>query len=598
MIPDKHRYNLWWDVLATANACLGFTTFGYNMTIMGSVRPFLLNFVLTDTSDFVVTFIAACPLASAALGSLVAGFLALRAGRRKVMVYSDFLVIAGAILSVFGNVPCLIVGRLLIGINLGINAVAVALYFTEITPLEHRGEFTNGPNIFAAFGIIIAALLGLIVPGSLQPGETDSAWRVLLGLGMVPAILRIIGFNTYFRHETPAYYVYRKQYAKAAKSLSNIYHFDIVERIRELVKEREFLAKKGQPTIFQIFSRKFFKALLACIIMFSLEYLGGLMLILAFSGGVYAQGIRQPTNYYFLPQLLGICTAMINLFSAIFSIYTTSKFGRRPILIIGTFFTGLAFLLYGILARAVGPENLAPKIFLVLWPIAWNLSLGSVIFVAVAETLPDVGVSIATLCGWVFAYLTFQFFPMASRSLSLGWTFFMYGLITIVGSVVLYFLLVETRNKTKDQILREYSKKYTISKTNIVPCNEPIMTTVPDDVRQEIERAIIKQKRRSKYKTGAVQVPVECKCNCHGFLSKAYYQHHDEEDGQQKEGLDNELMVAQNCIGSKKAEDKALGFEDPVLGDQRQGLELPGLYTTEPQASPNPILDSNGGYNA
>jgi len=491
--------------------------FGYNITISNAVGPYTYLKVFVTYNNFLNTLLWCAPLITAAISTLIAGGLALKFGRRRIMMVSDVIGIGGVIMTIFPHWPVVLIGRLLEGVTMGVTSVATSLYFTEITPIEYRGQLTNGPTVFGAIGILIATLLGLIIPDFVPTGSTDSAWRALLGLGMIPAILRLIGFIFIFRYETPYYYVNKRKYAKAARCLLDFYNGDIVERVREIVRERNYLQKSGQVKIWQLFSGKFRKALLASVIMFSLQYLSGFNLILAFTGRIYGVGVSSTGEYTWLPGLLGVSTAMVNLFAAFLSIWTTSRFGRRPLVIYGIFFTGVCLLIYGIIAQVHGESSLAAKIFLVLWPIPWNLSLGSVIVVITAETLPDIGVSLATCCGWIFGYLTFQFYPRERDAIGRGWTFIKYAIITMVGSFILWFIVKETRDKTKDQILKEYSGKYVPIAADEGNQNQPEnFEDIPDDVFVIIDKDEARRRTRIMKNNGAIATDNNCDtCNPH-----------------------------------------------------------------------------------
>jgi len=452
------RYKLWYPILATANACFGFLFYSYNITIFGALLPFIKNYLFPEQTEFVNTLIASCPILSAIIGALIAGYFCLRIGRRKTMILFDFIAIGGVVVSLFDVLACLFVGRLLLGFTIGVTSVAAPLYFSEISPVVYRGEFTNGPPIFGAFGILFATLLGLLVPAELAPGETDGTWRVLLALAMIPLILRIFNFLVFFRCETPFYYVNKAKYAKAAKGLRKTMNADadVAERIVELMKERDYVKTEGAVRFLEVFKKRFRFATFVCAVMLSLQYLSGLNIILVFSGQVYSSGLTNDRN---LPYILSVCTVFVNFLGAIVSMWTCSQFGRKPLLVGGVIGCGVLFLIYGILAKAVSEDSLVAKIWLVFWPFPWNLSVGSVMYIIVAETLPDVGVSVASFWNWVFAFLTLQFFPKTEEAIGYGWTFIMYGIITVVGALFLWLTVVETKDKNKDDILMLYSGK-------------------------------------------------------------------------------------------------------------------------------------------
>jgi len=441
----------------TANSCLGFFFFAYSLVVGGIILPFLENYLFPNQSRFVNTLIISCPILTAFIGSLIAGEICLKIGRRLTMIIFDFIGLAGVIVCLIDSLACLFVGRLLIGLTIGISSVAAPLYFTEIVPVYLRGLFANGPAILAAFGVLIAALLGLLVPSDRPSSEKhDGTWRVLIALSMVPLMLQVVTFLLFFKKETPYYYVHKSKYRKAAKIIKKVTKENVSKRMAELINERDYVQTEGRVKYTELLNKRFRMALLACSVLLSLQYLAGLGIILVFLGGIFRQGLSHDAT---LASILGICTAMVNLFACLFSVWTTSQFGRRPLIVGGLLGTGFILLMYGILAEILGPHSLIAKIWLVFWPIPAEFSLGSILYIIVVETLPDVGVSTSYCFNWLFAFLTMQFFPETADALGYGWTFIMYALIAIFGACFLWFALVESYNKNQDEILKLYSGK-------------------------------------------------------------------------------------------------------------------------------------------
>ena len=67
-------------------------------------------------------------------GSAIAANFNLKFGRRKSMIISDAVAIIGISLTLCGPIECLIIGRFIVGIAIGIMCTSVPLYVNEITP--------------------------------------------------------------------------------------------------------------------------------------------------------------------------------------------------------------------------------------------------------------------------------------------------------------------------------------------------------------------------------------------------------------------------------------------------------------------------------
>ena len=144
--------------------------------------------LLTIQDEFHLTNDAAGAVASAtlvtsAIGGTLAGFLADRLGRARVLVYSILLYsVFTACSATAGSFWMLIVWRALVGVGLGAEWSAGAVLVSETWPSRHRGKASGFMQAGWALGYIAAALLsGLILP--------RYGWRMLFALGIVPALL-------------------------------------------------------------------------------------------------------------------------------------------------------------------------------------------------------------------------------------------------------------------------------------------------------------------------------------------------------------------------------------------------------------------------
>src|ERR1700736_4586858 len=123
---------------AAAFAALGGLLFGYDTGVISGAELFLKNdFAL---STFALEVIVSGVLAGAATGALVGGRLADLFGRRRLLIMTAIIFAAGSILCAAGGSPgALIVGRIIVGLGIGLASSAVPVYISEVSPAEERG---------------------------------------------------------------------------------------------------------------------------------------------------------------------------------------------------------------------------------------------------------------------------------------------------------------------------------------------------------------------------------------------------------------------------------------------------------------------------
>ena len=92
--------------------------------------------ITTHQKELVVSL----ALLGAVFGTLVAGPLADKYGRKPIIIASCIIYIVGAlIVACAQTIPILMLGRLIIGFDIGIDSFLVPVYLSEVAPLQIRG---------------------------------------------------------------------------------------------------------------------------------------------------------------------------------------------------------------------------------------------------------------------------------------------------------------------------------------------------------------------------------------------------------------------------------------------------------------------------
>lgn len=164
---------------------MGFFTDAYDLFVIGVVSALLKN--VWHISTLEVSLLSSTALLSAALGAVIFGRIADQFGRKFVYGYELLVLAIGAIASAFApNVLWLVIFRFILGLGIGGDYPVSATLMSEYSNRYDRGKLITLVFSTQALGLIVGPLLTvlLLVGGVNQ----DLTWRLLLGVGAIPAL--------------------------------------------------------------------------------------------------------------------------------------------------------------------------------------------------------------------------------------------------------------------------------------------------------------------------------------------------------------------------------------------------------------------------
>jgi MFS family permease len=168
-------------------AALGVMLDGFDFFIIAVANPLIAEGY--DLSAAMKGLVSSAAILGAIVGAGLLGPLADRIGRRRIFKYDLIIfVVFSAACIVAWNVWALIAFRFVLGIAIGLDYPISASYLAEILPTKARGRWLVGAFSLQAVGILFGALVGLVV---LLLFPHVYAWRIMLGFGIVPALVII-----------------------------------------------------------------------------------------------------------------------------------------------------------------------------------------------------------------------------------------------------------------------------------------------------------------------------------------------------------------------------------------------------------------------
>ncbi|KAL5729832.1 hypothetical protein ACHQM5_002728 [Ranunculus cassubicifolius] len=170
--------------------------FGYHIGVMNGPIVSIARELGFEGNSILEGLVVSIFIIGAFIGSLGSGSLVDKFGYRRTLQICTIPLILGAILSAQAHsLDEILMGRLLVGLGIGVDTVLVPIYISEVAPTKYRGSLGALCQIGTCLGIITSLFLGI-------PSESDPHWwRTMLYLASVPGFALAIGMQ--FAVESP-----------------------------------------------------------------------------------------------------------------------------------------------------------------------------------------------------------------------------------------------------------------------------------------------------------------------------------------------------------------------------------------------------------
>lgn len=161
---------------------------GFDLFIIGVALPLIVH-QMNVTKTEIGMIGAAAPL-GAMVGAFTLGRFTDKLGRKAMYLFDLlFFVVFAGLSALAWNRASLLVFRFLLGIGIGADYPISSTYVSELMPKKIRGRMLSGAFSFQALGALFGAAVGL---GILSIDPAPSAWRIMLAIGVIPAVLVMV----------------------------------------------------------------------------------------------------------------------------------------------------------------------------------------------------------------------------------------------------------------------------------------------------------------------------------------------------------------------------------------------------------------------
>lgn len=412
---------------------------------------------MKNTADAVKGFVIASALIGCVIGGASAGFISKSFGRRNGLFISGVAFFISAIgtwrpetFNVFGtlDVYSFAIYRIIGGIGVGIASMISPMYIAEIAPASVRGKLVSFNQFAIIFGMLVIYFVNYFIAkqGSEEWLITEG-WRLMFLSGAVPAGIFII--LLLFVPETPRYLALKGKDEKALKVLNKISGKSNAATILGEIKGT--LQEKNAPWLSYGFG-----VILIGILLSVFQQGVGINVVLYYAGNIF-RNMGASTDSSLLQTIV---VGAVNLAFTVVAILTVDRFGRKPLMIIGSIGMAISMIALGF-TFYLGHVGLLSLAFMLTYTAAFAMSWGPVCWVLLAEIFPNSirgALSIAVAAQWIANWVVSLTFPMLNDNVWLtekfhnGFAYWIYGIIGILSALFIIKMVPETKGKTLEEM--------------------------------------------------------------------------------------------------------------------------------------------------
>ena len=435
---------IWLYIIAIV-ASLGGLLSGYDTGVISGALLFINEtWVLPDTLQ---GFLVSSVLIGAVIGAATNGILADIFGRKKIIMATAVIFILGSILCAFApNVYVLILSRIFVGFAVGIVNFVVPLYLSEVSPKNLRGTLVSLYQWAITAGILFSYFINAVF------AQAVYNWRWMLFAGVLPGLVLFIGMC--FMSDTPRWLVSKNRDDEAKKVFSKIE--PDIEPEKEIAEIKETLVDNRQEKTFRLKKWMIMPFVVGIGIMFA-QICTGINTIIYYAPTIFkTAGFDSNLTAIYATTGIGV----VNFIMTIIAVFFTDRIGRKPLLYFGLtgvmlslFALGTSFAFAGVLGSSLKWVAVGS---LVTYIICFAMSLGPIGWILVSEVFPlrirGIAMSVCTVSNFAFNFFVVGSFPVLLHRIGGAWTFWIFGIVSILCIIFVYFFVPETKGISLEQI--------------------------------------------------------------------------------------------------------------------------------------------------
>lgn len=449
--------NSFYIVAITLVATLGGLLFGYDTAVISGAEKSVQAYLIEGLG--LSSWAHGATISSALIGCIIgggfSGLLASAFGRKKALMLAAVLFFLSALGSghpeflfftkgepTMGLLYMFNFYRLIGGIGVGLASAVCPMYIGEIAPADIRGRLVSINQFAIIFGMLVVYFVNWgIASGQSLEWINTIGWRRMFTSEAIPA--GIFGILLFFVPESPRYLALNHDDNNALKILTKI---NGSKQAKVVLNEIKNTVEKSSAKLFAY---------------------GKIVIVIGILLSVFQQFVGINVALYYAPRIFEsmgaekdasmlqtVVMGLVNVIFTVVAIITVDKWGRKPLLIIGSIGMAIGMFAIGALSfmKIIGIGTL---IFIIIYTASFMMSWGPICWVLIAEIFPNKirgkAVAIAVAAQWTANYFISSTYP-AMMEFSGGATYSFYGIMSILSFIFVWKMVPETKGKTLEEM--------------------------------------------------------------------------------------------------------------------------------------------------
>lgn len=387
---------------------------------------------------------AALPMAP---GCLVSGWMMEKFGRKTSHYITCVPLLLGWILiATSSNLGLMLIGRFFTGLCAGLSGPLVPVYIGETTEPRYRGFFLAAVSLAIALGILVAHVIG-----------TFMTWQWTAIICSVFPVLTVALLS--FVPDSPTWLISQGRIEDGVKAFYWLrgYGEEAKLELKGIVDSKKAFDSapklSWKEKLISLKNPELIKPLVIMILFFCTCQFSGVNAIAFYSIEIVEKAVGKGINHYLAMLIIDSLRVLMSVIACVIC----KKYGRRPLCFISGIWTSISMIgLSMFLYWKVENMSWLPLMFLLFYICAISIGLVPLPWIMCGEVFPTkvrgLGSGISSATTFVAFFIVVKTAPGLMTNFGEVFTFLGYGVIALIGTTVMYFILPETKGKSLQEI--------------------------------------------------------------------------------------------------------------------------------------------------